>query len=427
MKKLFLIAIILIAAVAGWSATTITLMNNGLVKFPDGEEKVRGYPGYFEMIIGEFEKAHPGVKVNMVIRDVSKGSLTFDAMLAAGNPPDVWLDAGSYHVKYMTAEYALPLEKYINFKDFSPDFLKMWQANGHQYAVPLANIATGMAVNLDMLKKIGYELPPQEKWTTDEFLVLAAKLKAAGIPATIIQCKGGMNTWTNVWLRSFGAQMFKPGDWSKVAINSPEAIKGLEYIKKLIDNEYTPNPIEVNDDDAVELFTTEKIFSSMMQNGHTDGTIPEQIKQGKIEKEFAMTFIEFPHAPNLKHTPVSGYQTTVLAHKNKSEATNKLIADLVARLTGYQAQWYWAISTGGFPTLKDFRPSVGMASKPSYKAVATLSATAGVYQEYPYGEKGTEVRRIWYTLSEQWVRGKLTPQAFLAQFETEANKVLAGK
>jgi ABC-type glycerol-3-phosphate transport system substrate-binding protein len=212
--------------------------------------------------------------------------------------------------------------------------------------------------------------------------VLAEKLKAVGIPATCIQAKGGMNSWTNVWLRSFGAQMFKPGDWTKVAINSAEALKGLAYIQTIIDKGYTTPPLETNDDDLVELYTTGKVFSGTMQNGHTDYWV------------------------------------------SKDEARNKLVADLVARLSGYESQWYFCTITGGFPTLKNFAPAIGMASKDSYKAIAKLSATAGSYKEYPDGEKGAEVRRLWNTYSEQWVRGKLSAKEFLATFETEANKVL---
>ena len=424
MKRIVFVVVLAVLAAVAWSApVTLTFLHNGYPKFAAGEELVRGYPGPLEKLVADFEKAN-GVKVNMVVRDVNKGSLTFDAMLEAGKPPDVWLDAGSYHVKYMTDDYALDLSKYMDLSKFQKGLLDSWKVAGKQYAVPMANIATGLAVNLDMLKTIGYTLPTMDKWTTDEYLDLGAKLKSFGIPLTCIQAKGGINSWTNVWLRAFGAQMFKPGDWSRVAINTPEAIKGLEFIKKIIDLGYTTPPLETNDDDLVELFTTGKVFSGMMQNGHTDYWVPEQVKQGKLDKEFAMTFIQFPHAPNVKATPVTGYQTTLLAHKSKDEARNKLIGKLVAALSGYENQWYWATITGGFPTLKDFAPALGAAAKPSYKAIAELAPVVGVYQDYPYGDKGAEVRRIWYTLSEQWVRGKLGAAEFLSQFEAEANKAL---
>jgi ABC-type glycerol-3-phosphate transport system substrate-binding protein len=412
--------------VAGAWSQTLTFMTNGVSRVSDAEAQFRYKNGVLEEIIARFAVANK-IKVNVVTRDVSKGSLTFDAMLAAGNPPDVWMDAGSYMVNYMNDDYALQLEKYLNLKDYDANLLALWTVNGHVYCIPFQNIATGMAVNLDMLKQIGYTLPELAKWTTDEFLSLAAKLKDAGIPATMIMGKGGMNSWTNVWLQAFGAAMFKPGDFSRVTVNSPQALTALAYIKRLADNGYCPPPLEVNDDDGVEMFTTNKVFSCLMQNGHADGWFPEQVKAKKIAVEPDYTFIEFPHAAGRAHTPVSGYQTVVLTHKSKSEATNKLVAALALEVSGREAQFQYCTTAGGFPTIKGFVPETGTAAKPSYKAIAKLANEAGVYKDWPDGPKGLEVRRVWYTLSEQWLRGKSTDAVFLSQFETEANAVLAKK
>jgi hypothetical protein len=283
-----------------------------------------------------------------------------------------------------------------------------------------------MAVNLSMLKQIGYTLPPVEKWTTDEFLILAARLKSAGIPATMIMGKGGFNGWTDVWFYAFSAKMFG-ADTSRVAINSREALAALDYMKTLIDRGYTPPPLEINDDDGVEMFTTNLVFSCMMQNGHTDGWFPQQLANEKIAKVPEYTFIEFPHARGMSHTPVSGYQTVAIAHKSKSEATNKLIAQLAAAVTGKEAQWYYCTLSGGFPTSVGFAPDLGTASAPSYKAIAVLAESAGGYKEWPDGPKFQEVKRLWVSMSEQWLRGKLTAAAFLSQYEAQANAILAKK
>lgn len=423
MKRFAFCVLALMAVAMGWSQT-LTLMGNGIVKFAAGEDQFRGAPGAIEKIANDFMVKHPGVKVNFVYRDVSKGSLTFDAMLAAGNPPDIWIDAGSYMPNYLNDNYALRLEQYLDLREYQQNLIDLWTRNGHVYAIPLVNIATGMAVNLDMLKKVDYTLPPVAQWTTTEFLSLAAKLKAVGIPATMIMGKGGLNGWTDVWLYAFGAAMFKPGDYSKVTINTPQALAALDFIRTVVDKGYTPPALEVNDDDGVEMFTTEKVWSCMMQNGHTDPTIPEQVRQGKIPRVFDYTFIEFPHAPGLSHAPVYAYQTVAIAHKSKSEATNKLIAELTGMVTGREAQWYYATLSGGFPTIKGFAPDQGMAALPTYKAIAELARTAGVYQEWPLGPQGQEIRRIWYTYSEQWLRGRIDSRALLSRFEADANKVL---
>jgi ABC-type glycerol-3-phosphate transport system substrate-binding protein len=422
MKRLFVVILFALAVAGAWSQT-LTLMGNGVFKVSEAEAQFRYKDGLFEEIVARFATDNK-IKVNIVNRDVSKGSLTFDTMLAAGTPPDVWWDAGSYMINYMKPEYALPMQKYMDLKDYNKGLLDAWTINGNVYCVPLVNIATGMAVNLSMLKQVGYTLPEVEGWTTEEFLKVGAKLKAIGIPATMIMGKGGINSWTVVWLYSFGGALFAPGDFSKTTINTPQAIAGLNYMKTLIDRGYTPPPLEINDDDGVERFTTNQVFSCMLQNGHSDPTFPEQVKQGKIDKIPDYSFIEFPHAVGRQHTPVSGYQTVVLAHKNANENTNKLIGKLVAAITNRETQWYFATVSGGFPTINGFAPDVGAAQMPTYKAIANLAKAGGIYKAWPDGPKGQEFRRIWNTLSEQWLLGKLTAAQFLAQVETEGNKVL---
>lgn len=421
MKRiLFALVALLLASVCWGAPLTLTLMNNGIVKFPEGEDQFRGAVGVIEKIAGDYA-AKNGIKVEFVYRDVTQGSLTFDTMLAAGKPPDVWIDASGYMPNYMNDNYALQLEKYMDTKPYIKGLLDLYTIGGHVYCAPLVNIATGMAINTTMLEAVGYTMPSVDKWTTDEFLNLAGKLKAAGYPATMIMGKGGFIGWDDVWLYAFGAKMIDNG---KVAINSKEARAALAFIKQLIDSGYAyPNALEQNDDAGVELFTTGQVFSCMMQNGHTDYWIPEQVKAGKT-KLFGYTFVEFPHAVGMKHAPVSGYQTVAIAHKSKVEATNKLIGGLVAAVTGKEAQWYYCTVTGGFPTISGFTPQIGTAAAPSYKAIREVAATAGVYKEWPDGPKYAEVKRLWATMTEQWLRGKLTTDELLNQFEVEGNKVL---
>ena len=424
MKRLVLVFFALTVAFGLWAApVNLTVMLSGQYKFQQGEDQFRGYPNVGEKLIGDFMRANPGTKVTIIYRDIKQGSMTFDALMKAGTPPDVWMDAAGYFKKLLNAEYALPLQKYIDTSVYQKDILDVYTFGGNVYALPEAQVAGGFAINLDMLDQIGYTLPDQKDWTTDEFLNLAAKLKAAGIPATMVMGKGGMGTWTNLWLYAFGAEFWKDG---KVAINSPEAVKGLNYVKQLVDLGYNyPNPVEVNDDDGVELFTTGKVFSCMMQNGHTDYWIPEQVKQGKIAKAMKITFVEVPHAPGRARTPVYGYQTITVGHYTKgNEAKNKLVAKLTELFAGKEIQFYNTTVNGGFPTIKGFTTSTGTAASDSYKAIGKLSATAGLITEFPSTDQGAELWRTWATMTESFLRGKVDAQTMLSDFDAAAKKIL---
>src|SRR3972149_1631182 len=185
MKRVVLIRLVALVALSAWAAPIkLTVVATGPYKFFEGED-FRGYGTVAEKMIGEFEKANPGYKVQYIIRDVTHGSMTVDALMAAGTPPDVWIDASGYFNKYLNADYAIPLEKYIDIKQFQKDLVDIYTRNGHVYGIPTANICGGFAVNLSMLESIGYTMPEQKNWTTDEFMKLAALLKAKGIPATM--------------------------------------------------------------------------------------------------------------------------------------------------------------------------------------------------------------------------------------------------
>lgn len=440
MKRILFVALLLLAAALTWAggqtegaepSYELILVNTGTTPWDVVEHPydTGGYPSFQHKIVGEFQQAHPNIRVNLIIRDVTQGSMTVDALMAKGTPPDVWLDAAGYFRSYLNADYALPLEQYMDVSAYREDLVAPYTRDGHVYALPMVNVATGLAVNLSMLKEIGYTLPPTEQWTTDEFLVLAERLKAAGYPAIMIMTKGGLISWDMAWLYAFGGELFKPGDYSKVTINTPEARAGLEYMKLLVDRGYSwPYPNETDDDMGVDLFTTGKVFACVMQNGHSDYWIPEQVKQGALKEAFDYTFVEVPHAPGRAHTPVYSYQTCVIAKRSADEGRNKAVAALLQTQAGAEYQQYCVTMQGAFPTLKDFEiPDIGTAKKPSYKAIAKLAPVAGQMDLGGMHPRVKEVNAAWKIPIQEFMEGKITAQQVLDRFEAEANKVLAAK
>jgi len=74
--------------------------------------------------------------------------------------------------------------------------------------------------------------------------------------------------------------------------------------------------------------------------------------------------------------------------------------------------------------VKNWQPKLGTSANQMYADVAGLMLTAPVLHPRPPGDLWPEVRRIWYTHSEAWWRGKETAPAVLAAFEKEADAVL---
>ena len=437
MKKLLLILLSLAIAgslfaageAEGSKSYELTVVTSGSYSWENapGYFETGGYDSPQELIFAEFEEKHPNVSINYVIRDVTQGSMTVDALMEKGQIPDIWIDATGYFRDYLHAEYSLPLEQYMDVSVFEDWLIEPYTYDGHVYAIPVVNIGTGLAINTSMLDEIGYTIPDMKDWTIDEYLRLGAKLKKAGHYLTTVFTQEGFGSWMYPWIYAFGGELYEDGDYSKVAINSPESLRALEFLKTLVEKGYAPPyPNEVDDDITVDLFTTGKIFSAMMQNGHTDYWIPEQVKNGVIAKEFGYSFIEFPHVPEVAHTPVYGYQTVLNVHRTDDETRNALSAELAQEFLSERWHNYATTLTGGFPVRKGYKiPNVGVATKPSYRAVAEVVSASGLMDLGGLHPRAREVMNAALIPIQRFADGDITAQEFLDQFEAEANAILA--
>jgi ABC-type glycerol-3-phosphate transport system substrate-binding protein len=430
LKRTILISLALIVlATVCWSAPMkLIWMATGPVKFLPGQD-TGGFDSWDAKLCAQFEKDNPGVKVQVMFRDVTQGLLSFQTLVAAGTPPDVWIESSGNANPYLHDQYAMDMKKYLTkaeLAQYKPESIGPYIRNGNVYALPQSQVCGGFAVNLDMLAKIGEKMPAVEKWTTDEFLRIARKLKAVGIPSTMIYLKGGLGYWNYQWIYAFGGQFYKDKNYGESAINSPESAKALKFMKQLVDEGLAyPYPEEQDADAGVELFTTGKVFSSAMQNGHTNYWIPEQIKQKKLDKEFNLTFVEFPHAANLKHAPTYGYQAIVVAHRSANEARNKMVAKLALVAAGKDYVLANCEGNGGFPTIIGLNPTKGEAAKESYTAIANVAKVAGLMDMDDFGPRSDESRAGWVEPIRAFFAGEITAEVALKQMQESANEVLA--
>ena len=125
----------------------------------------------------KFMELHPGTKVN-VIEEPAGGQL--DAMIAAGNQPDIFVGSFGYMAaKYAAMDVLVPLEDMPGaeelFARLDPNTL--YKYYGHYYYVPAGIDITVMIYNKELFKEAGLdpEKPPE---TFDEFLAAAEKIQA---------------------------------------------------------------------------------------------------------------------------------------------------------------------------------------------------------------------------------------------------------
>jgi multiple sugar transport system substrate-binding protein len=115
--------------------------------------------------------------------------------------------------------------------------------NGKWIAIPVAYNGNLINYRQSMIEKAGFKEIPKD---TAGFLELmkALKEKSVGGGFALGRASGDGNAWVHWALWSHGANLVDKAD--KVVINSPETVKGLEYIKALSDT-FVPGTASWND------------------------------------------------------------------------------------------------------------------------------------------------------------------------------------
>jgi multiple sugar transport system substrate-binding protein len=228
------------------STTAVTVMDNG--EFTDA-------------YIKDFESKNPNISINRLQFDAAK----FQALMAAGTPPDLWRTQAALVPQWAKRGQLLPLDKYfaqsdlIHVGDLLPAS-NYYRYDGH-------NIGKGprygmvkdwspdetVFINLDYVKGVkGAEIPgPTDKWTYDDLWTLASKVKKAKHPHWTLDVANAY-TWIDRQIMAMLAAKGKtlyPSDFSKINITkSPEAVKVIAYLFQYAKNKMDLGPENPNPD-----------------------------------------------------------------------------------------------------------------------------------------------------------------------------------
>lgn len=192
----------------------------------------------------DFE-AKTGIKANIEVvgQDVFENRIT---LTFTGKTDD--LDVVHTPViqlqRWVAADWLQPMTKSVAAMDTKDDILAgpldAYKVNGEQWALPFFAEAGIMAYRKDILADAGYDTPPA---TWDEVLEVAAAVKTDDVAGAAMRVAPGQGFNMFVFpmiMRAYGGKFFAdyPTDLTP-ALNSPEALKGLEVYSSLM-NDYGP-------------------------------------------------------------------------------------------------------------------------------------------------------------------------------------------
>ena len=135
-------------------------------------------------LCAKFEAQHPGLRVEIINEPGDRAMDKLQAMIAAGNPPDVMSIHGAFFIPLAAKGALLDLDPLIaqdqefDLEDFYPELVELCRYEGRLYSLPRYTSVYVLFYNKDLFDAAGVHYP-DETWTWDDYLAAARKLTVA--------------------------------------------------------------------------------------------------------------------------------------------------------------------------------------------------------------------------------------------------------
>lgn len=279
-----------------------------------------------EAYIPEFEK-ETGITVNITyLAELERRARSrLDASTGAGQFDVYYVDEANV-AEFTSNEWILPIQDYfpeeLDFEGFSPALVEMLSYEGVPYAAPMITEGDLMFYRKDLLEEKGLEVPT----TLDEYLEV---VKALHDPPRVYGTAtrglrgSGMNVWRfSHYLSAFGGSYID--EEGNVTINSPEAVKAVEYYIELIKR--SPSPT-MSWSDVLDAFAAERVGIATFANLKMD-TLQDPERSVVADKMGYSVAPAGPIGVPVSNTSVHGLAISAsgAATESEREAAGKFIA-----------------------------------------------------------------------------------------------------
>lgn len=197
------------------------------------------FDDYLNAVVESFEKANPGIKVNLVDIPYGAALQKLQAAIAAGKAPDAvnlntpWtIDLAAMEALQPIDDYVTEVEKYLYWE-------KLWNAtviDGKSYAVPWYGSPMVLIYNRQIFEEAGLD-PDNPPQTFEEMLEVSRIIRErTGVYGFEPNINGYLDLITE------GVPMVTP-DGKKAAFNTPKAIEKLKWYQTLYNEELIPRSL----------------------------------------------------------------------------------------------------------------------------------------------------------------------------------------
>jgi multiple sugar transport system substrate-binding protein len=192
--------------------------------------------------VASFQADHPNITIQLLDVDAAR----FQAMMAAGQPPDIWRTQAPLVPQWAARGQLLNLDSYfsgsdlIHPADLTPANDYYRYRNGRIGVGPRYGMVKDWSpdetvwINTNLFRRTGIEVPgPTDKWTYDDLWDIALKLKKRNPSVKWILDVANGYSWIDrhvmVQLAAVGKRLY-PSDYSRIDITkNPAALEAFNY------------------------------------------------------------------------------------------------------------------------------------------------------------------------------------------------------
>lgn len=222
-----------------------------------------------EQIVQNFEKANPGVTVQIQVTPWDQYWQKLKAAASGGAAPDVmWMNAPNFQL-YASNGVLLPLSKNIaqdkvDMSVFAKAVTDSFVFKGEQYGMPRDNTTIGLWYNKSLFDAASVKYP-SDTWTWADAKAAAAKLtnKATGTYGIAANLNSQSNFYDTI--AQAGGQVIS-SDGRTSGYDSPAAVAGIKYWTDFIAAGQSPSLQQMTDTDPVQMFQSGKV--AMLYGGN---------------------------------------------------------------------------------------------------------------------------------------------------------------
>jgi multiple sugar transport system substrate-binding protein len=261
---ILLAASAMMAALASGFGATVASAQTKVLKFVSWQKDERGVGDWWASVIAEFERTHPGVKIEWTKVERAAYADTMTTLFAGGKPPDIIHLASFEFQRFADNGWLEPLDPYIKAAKLD---LTGWagqdkcQWDGKPVCIMMLYYGGIMAYNEDILRKAGVSVPRNWAEYLDVLRKTTKDLNGDGIMdqfGTGHETKGGGGQYLAEMISYLlDAKASFTDAKGNVTIDTPQMIEGLRRWKTIVKDSLTPRDLSAGE--TRQLFADGKI------------------------------------------------------------------------------------------------------------------------------------------------------------------------